>query len=227
MIYPYILAPIIGFFFGSLPFAWIIVKLVTGKDVRDEGSGSVSTRNTVRTAGYGWAILTMSLDITKGFLGTFLTRYVFFSSLTSLDPVNLDLLAALCGIATFAGHCWMPWMKFKGGKGFAVLSGGMMVINPWGILVWWVSLLIWLMIIRYSGISGIMATATVATTYTIFYLVGQFSTLDGTYWHTWPIMVFSWGCTILIIIRMIPDFIAIKNGEIKRWKGIKVAQWMR
>ncbi len=227
MIYPYILAPIIGFFFGSLPFAWIIVKLVTGKDVRDEGSGSVSTRNTVRTAGYSWAILTASLDISKGFLGTFLVRYIFFSSLTFTDPAHLDLLAALCGIAAFAGHCWMPWMKFKGGKGFAVLSGAMIVINPWGILVWWVSLLIWLIIIRYSGIAGTMATASVAVTYTIFYLVGQFSVLDGTYWNTWPIMVFSWGCTLLIIIRMIPDFIGIKNGEIKRWKGIKVAQWMR
>ena len=227
MIYPYILAPIIGFFFGSLPMAWIIVRLVTGKDVRDEGSGSVSTRNTVRTAGYSWAILTASLDVTKGFLGTFLVRYVFFNTLTFADPVYLDLLAALCGVAAFAGHCWMPWMKFKGGKGFAVLSGAMIVMNPWGLLVWWLSLPIYLIIIRYSGISGIMATASVAITYTIFYIVGEFTVLNGTYWNTWATMVFGWGCTLLIILRMIPDFIGMRNGSIKRWESVNVKQWMK
>ncbi|NHJ32733.1 MAG: glycerol-3-phosphate acyltransferase, partial [Asgard group archaeon] len=64
--YQYFIAPIIGYLLGSIPFAWIIVKLVTGKDVREEGSRSVSGRNTVRTAGYFWAMLTGSLDITKG-----------------------------------------------------------------------------------------------------------------------------------------------------------------
>ena len=73
--YQYFVALIIGFLLGSLPFAWIIVKITTGKDVRDEGSGSVSTRNTIRTAGYLWAILTATLDVTKGFLAAFLTRF--------------------------------------------------------------------------------------------------------------------------------------------------------
>ena len=73
--YQYFLAPLIGYLFGSIPFAWIIVKLTTGQDVRDSGSGSVSTRNTVRTAGWSWAILTGTLDVTKGFFGVFLVRF--------------------------------------------------------------------------------------------------------------------------------------------------------
>ncbi|MFW9922917.1 MAG: glycerol-3-phosphate acyltransferase [Candidatus Thorarchaeota archaeon] len=223
MIYPFFLAPIIGFCFGSIPFAWLIVKLTTGKDVRNEGSGSVSTRNTVRTAGWSWAILTASLDVSKGFISTFLTTFFIFSSLEG-EFVGFpfrELLGALCGIGAFAGHCWMPWMKFKGGKGFAVFSGALVVVNPWGILVWWLSLPIYLIIIRYSGISGIMATASVAILNTIFYLTG------ATYWNTWPTMVFGWGCTLLIILRMIPDFIGMRKGEIKRWQGVKVSQWMR
>ncbi|MCK5183203.1 MAG: glycerol-3-phosphate acyltransferase, partial [Candidatus Heimdallarchaeota archaeon] len=52
--YQYFIAPIIGFLFGSIPFSWLIVKIATGKDVREEGSGSVSSRNTIRTAGYFW-----------------------------------------------------------------------------------------------------------------------------------------------------------------------------
>ena len=214
--YQYFLAPIIGILFGSIPFAWIIVKLTTGKDVREEGSGSVSTRNTVRTAGWGWAVLTAALDISKGFFGVFLTRFVFFP-----NHEYIDLLVALCGIAAFAGHCWMPWMKFRGGKGFAVLTGTLMVINPWGILFWWGTLPIWLLITRYSGVSGICATASVAIGLTAFYLTGT------TYWHSWSVLVFGWGCTLLIILRMIPDFIAMSKGEIKAWKGLKISQWMR
>ncbi|HUU76915.1 MAG TPA: glycerol-3-phosphate acyltransferase [candidate division Zixibacteria bacterium] len=221
MIYPYFIAVIMGFILGSLPFAWIIVKLVTGKDVRNEGSGSVSTRNTVRTAGYGWAILTASLDVTKGFIGGFLLLFVIFPSSTFTELAYPELLPALCGIAAFAGHCWMPWMRFKGGKGFAVLTGALICVNPWGILVWWLSLPLYLIIIRYSGISGIMATFSVATVFTFFY------GFEATYWHEWSILVFGWGCTLLVILRMIPDFIGMRKGEIKRWKGIKVSQWMR
>ncbi len=220
--YQYFIAPLIGYFFGALPFAWIIVKLTTGQDIRDSGSGSVSTRNTVRTAGWSWAVLTGVLDITKGFLGVFLVKFVIFSSdAYPAFPEFLDLLAALAGIAAFAGHCWMPWMKFRGGKGFAVLSGALVIINPWGLLIWWVSLPIYLVIIRYSGISGLCSTASVAICNTFFYIFG------ATYWSTWPTMVFGWGCTLLITLRLIPDFIGMKKGEIKRWKGIKVTQWTR
>ncbi|MBD3191875.1 MAG: hypothetical protein GF308_14605 [Candidatus Heimdallarchaeota archaeon] len=215
-IYQYFLAPIIGFLFGSIPFAWIIVKIRTGKDVRELGSGSVSTRNTVRTAGWGWAVLTGTLDITKGFLSVFLMRFVFFP-----NHPQIDLLVALSGMAAFAGHCWMPWMGFRGGKGFAVLTGALIVINPWGILVWWGSLPLYLITIRYSGISGISSTASVALTLTIFYLT------EVTFWHSWALLVFGWGCTLLIILRMIPDFRAIKRGEIKRWKGMEISQWMK
>ena len=223
MIYPYFIAPLVGFFFGSLPVAWTIVKLVTGKDVRSGGSGSVSTRNTVRMAGWGWAILTAALDVTKGFLAAFLTRFFIFPEATHPggDFPHFELIAALAGIGAFAGHCWMPWMKFKGGKGFAVLSGTLIVINPYGLPVWWLSLPLWLIIIRYSGVSGIMATACVAILGTIFYLTG------ATAWNTWPVMVHGWGCTLLIILRMIPDFIGMKKGEIKRWGGMRVSNWMK
>ena len=221
MIYPYFIAIIMGYLFGSLPFAWIIVRLVTGKDVRDEGSGSVSTRNTVRTAGYFWAILTATLDVTKGFIGCFLLRYVIFPPANFPTLLYPDLLPALCGIAAFAGHCWMPWMKFRGGKGFAVLTGALIVVNPWCILVWWGIIPIWLVITRYSGISGILATTSVAVALSFFY------GFQVTYWHEWSVLVFGWGCVVLVILRMIPDFIGMKKGEITRWKGIKVSQWMK
>ncbi|NHJ85354.1 MAG: glycerol-3-phosphate acyltransferase [Asgard group archaeon] len=215
-------ALIIGYLLGSIPFAWIIVKLVTGQDVRTTGSGSVSTRNTIRTAGYGWALITASLDVSKGFLAAFLTKFFIFpAQVFPSFPEFTTLMAALAGVGAFAGHLWMPWMKFTGGKGFAVFSGALLVLNPWGILVWWLSIPLWLIIIRYSYLAGISATASVAILNTIFYVT------DATFWSEWPILVHGWACVVIIILKMIPDFKKMRTGEIKRWQGIKVSQWMK
>ncbi|MEA2071067.1 MAG: glycerol-3-phosphate acyltransferase [Asgard group archaeon] len=224
MLYRYFVAPIIGYLFGSIPFAWLVVKLSTGKDIRKDGSGSVSTRNTVRLAGWGWAIFTATLDVTKGFLAVFLTQFYIFPEPEVTIPefnYNLYLVIALCGLGAFAGHCWMPWMKFTGGKGYAVLTGSLMVLNPWGILIWWGTLPLWIVITRYSSFGAIASTATVSLAFTIFYLT------EVTYWHSWPLILFGCGCTLLTTLRWIPDFIKIKKGEIKPWKGLQISQWMR
>ncbi|MHA1557828.1 MAG: glycerol-3-phosphate acyltransferase [Candidatus Heimdallarchaeota archaeon] len=221
--YQYFIAPIIGFLFGSIPFSWLVVKIATGKDVREEGSGSVSARNSARAAGYFWAILASVLDITKGFLAVFITRFYLAPSVT-IGSVDLSILcAALAGIGAFAGHLWMPWMKFKGGKGFAVLLGSLIVLNPYGVLVWILSILLFLVIIRYSYLAGLFSTISIALLGTFFYIF----TVPNLYWSSWAVMVHGWGCVILLVLRLIPDFKAMRRGDIKRWSGVKVSQWMK
>ncbi|NHJ03540.1 MAG: glycerol-3-phosphate acyltransferase [Candidatus Heimdallarchaeota archaeon] len=221
--YQYFVAPLMGYFFGSLPFAWIIVRLVANKDVREEGSGSVSTRNTIRTIGYFWALLTGTLDITKGFLAVFITRF-FLAPTVAMGSEDLSILCvALAGIGAFVGHLWMPWMKFKGGKGFSVLLGSYIVLNPYGNLVWVLSILLFLVIIRYSYLAGLLATITVALLDTFFFIF----TVPNIYWSSWAVMVHGWGCVIILILRLIPEFKAMNKGIIKRWSGIKVTQWTK
>ena len=221
--YQYFIAIIIGFLFGSIPFSWLIVKIATGKDVREEGSGSVSARNSARAAGYFWAILASVLDITKGFLAVFITRF-YLAPTAAMGSDDLSILCvALAGIGAFVGHLWMPWMKFKGGKGFAVLLGSMIVINPYGTLVWIISILLFLVIIRYSYLAGLAATISVAILDTFFFIF----TVPNIYWSSWAVLVHGWGCVVILVLRLIPDFKAMKNGDIKRWSGVKVTQWMK
>jgi glycerol-3-phosphate acyltransferase PlsY len=228
--YQYFIAPIIGYLLGSIPFSWFIVKISTGKDVREEGSKSVSTRNTIRTAGYFWAMLTGSFDISKGFFAVFITRFYLTQYPTALPSVDLSILcAALAGIGAFTGHLWMPWMRFKGGKGFAVLLGALVVLNPYGILIWVFSILIFLVIIRYSYLAGLSATISVALTGMIFYIV-SISTgnpVPNEFWSSWAVMIHGWGCSIILTLRLIPDFKAMKRGDIKRWSGFKSSQFMK
>jgi len=227
--YQYFVAPIIGYLLGSIPFAWLIVKLVTGKDVRKEGSRSVSTRNTARTAGYFWATLTATLDVTKGFLAAFIVRfYIAPESATFTSDLSI-FCAALAGIGAFAGHLWMPWLGFKGGKGFAVFSGALIVLNPYGILVWWLSLPIFLIIIRYSYLAGLSATISAALLGMFFFIFGHshIPPVPNIYWSDWGTIVHGFGCVFVLLLRLIPDFKAMKAGEIKRWSGMKVSQWLR
>ncbi|MHA1441660.1 MAG: glycerol-3-phosphate acyltransferase [Candidatus Heimdallarchaeota archaeon] len=221
--YQYFLAPIIGYLLGSIPFAWIIVKIATGKDIREEGAGSVSTRNTVRTAGYPWALLTGILDWGKGFLAVFLTRF-YLAPAEAMGSDDLSLLCtALAGIGAFVGHLWMIWMKFKGGKAFSVLLASLIIINPWGILVWVLSLFLFLVIIRYSYLAGLAATICVAILGTFFFIF----TVPNLYWSSWAVMVHGWGCAIILVLRLIPEFKAMRRGEIERWKGMKTSQWTK
>jgi len=219
--YQYFVAPIIGYLLGSIPFAWLIVKIATGKDVREEGPGSISSRNTIRSAGYFWAMLTSFLDISKGFLAVFITRFYLTKAIVSID---LSILcAALAGLGAFAGHLWMPWMKFKGGKGFAVLLGSMVVMNPYGLIVWVLSILLFIVIIRYSYLAGLAATISFALLDTFFYIFS----VPNPYWSSWAVLVHGWGIVIILILRLIPDFKAMRRGEIKRWGGLKVSQWTK
>ncbi|HMV30334.1 MAG TPA: glycerol-3-phosphate acyltransferase, partial [Anaerolineales bacterium] len=66
------LLPLLGYLLGSLPFSIWVTRFVKNVDVRDSGSGHATTTNTIRQAGFGWGALVFILDVTKGFLPTYL-----------------------------------------------------------------------------------------------------------------------------------------------------------
>ena len=103
-----VLAAAIAYLLGSVSFAYIITKLVTGQDIRNIGSGSAGTTNTARAVGKPLAALVMALDILKGFVST---------------EIGLMLAGETGGLLAFVfviiGHTFPFWLKFHGGKGVA------------------------------------------------------------------------------------------------------------
>ncbi len=114
-----IFAIIIGYLIGSIPFSFIIPKLVKGIDIRTIGSGNVGSTNVYRSCGIVYAILAFLGDAGKGFISITIAN--------TLWGYNAALAAAL---ATVIGHCYTFWLKFKGGKGVATLGGTILVLNP-------------------------------------------------------------------------------------------------
>ena len=62
-----LLAILIAYLLGAIPFGYLLTRFTTGKDVRSEGSGNIGATNVLRTAGRGAAVATLVLDIAKGF----------------------------------------------------------------------------------------------------------------------------------------------------------------
>ena len=114
--------PILGYLSGSLPFSIWVTRYVKNVDVRDAGSGHATTTNTIRQAGFGWGALVLILDITKGFLPTYIALQV---GRDAIPPYIIPLTAALA----VAGHCWPVFAQFRGGMGLATFGGALLAVN--------------------------------------------------------------------------------------------------
>src|SRR5437764_15437731 len=102
-----LLAVLAAFLLGSIPFGLLVVRLMTGADVRQAGSGNIGATNVLRTAGRLAGVITLVLDAAKGWLAVWLASW-----LTSGDVLWMSLAA----LAVLLGHIFCPWLKFNGGK---------------------------------------------------------------------------------------------------------------
>ena len=132
---------VFGYLSGSLPFALWVTRAVKGIDIRDGGSGLVTTTNTVRQAGWLWGALVLVLDIAKGFIP------VFLASRSHLPNWAIALTAGLA----VAGHCWPLFAQFRGGMGLAVTGGSLLAVHPLGFPIALGLLITTVLILRHSA----------------------------------------------------------------------------
>ncbi len=131
---------------GSIPFGLILVKLAGKGDVRAHGSGNIGATNVSRVGGKGLGMVTLLLDIAKGFLPVFLARQAAF-------PVDMQAALALCATA---GHVFTPWLKFKGGKGVATALGAALAYRAVAVLPSLGLFLLLVALTRYVSLGSIV-----------------------------------------------------------------------
>jgi len=116
---------LVAFFLGSVPFGVLFARLFGKKDPREVGSGNVGATNVARAAGKVAGALTLLLDAFKGYLPVLLA----WSWLKSPDYV------ALVGFFAILGHCYSPFLSFRGGKGVATGLGVYLALSPLAVLM--------------------------------------------------------------------------------------------
>jgi len=138
---------ILGYLSGSLPFALWITRLVKKVDIRDSGSGHVTTTNTVRQAGFIPGAVVLILDLSKGFLP------VYVAIRAGLPAWSVGITTALVVL----GHCYPIFANFRGGMGLAVSGGATLAASVPAFLVSLALLIFLVLIIRHAARAALVA----------------------------------------------------------------------
>lgn len=154
-------AALLGFLLGSVPFGLILTRAAGLGDVRKIGSGSIGATNVLRTGNKGLAAATVLLDAGKAVVAVLVARAVW------PDPDGLT--EGVAAVAAVAGHCFTPWLMFKGGKGFASAAGALLALA-------WPAMLacaaIWAATLYLSRISSVSSLVTVTAAPVVVWALG-------------------------------------------------------
>ena len=146
-----ILAIILAYLLGSIPFGYILAKALKGIDIRRYGSGNFGATNVFREVGPGLGILVLFLDILKGLISVTALGDFVLSSSGVLDPILVRLILAFAAVC---GHNWTIFLQFKGGKGVATSVGALLGLSlriPQLGLIVGLCLGVWLLVVLLTG----------------------------------------------------------------------------
>jgi glycerol-3-phosphate acyltransferase PlsY len=155
-----------SFFIGAIPFGLVVSRLFFRRDLRSEGSGNIGAANALRSLGKGGAIAVLVLDALKGALPVIAGR-----------ELGSETLALTAAFAAILGHCFSPFLNFRGGKGVATNLGAVLAI-AWpagGIFA-----VIWLTVVLVSGFSSAGSLlASIAMAPALWFLAGPAAGIYG------------------------------------------------
>ncbi len=137
-----------AYIIGGIPFGYLLVRLTTGRDVRTMGSGNIGATNVLRTSGRAIAVLTLLLDVLKGWVAVWLT-----ARFTNGDPMWTSVAA----LAVMLGHGFPAFLKFRGGKAVATFIGAFLYLQPVPLLAVLIVFVICVAATRYISLGSVVA----------------------------------------------------------------------
>jgi glycerol-3-phosphate acyltransferase PlsY len=146
-----VLALVAAYLIGGIPFGYLVVRWKTGADVRAAGSGNIGATNVLRTTGRTAGIVTLLLDVAKGWFAVWLTD--------KMTGGNIHWMSA-AALAVMAGHAYPVFLKFKGGRAVASFIGANLYLAPFPLLA---VLIVWVTTVaftRYVSLGSILAAGT-------------------------------------------------------------------
>ena len=149
---PVVIAFVVAYLLGSIPFGLLLTRAFGKGDLRAIGSGNIGATNVLRTGSKGLAAATLLLDALKGAVAVWLAQRFW--------PEGE--LAAAAG--ALIGHLYPVWLRFKGGKGVATFLGILVALWPMAGAIYalvWIGLLL---VTRISSLAGMMAAASAPLT---------------------------------------------------------------
>jgi len=200
-----------AYLIGSIPFSYLVVRLMTGKDIRQLGSRNVGATNVARSFGKAPGIIALFLDGAKGYLVVVLAEWLTRRADWPL-PVASDALPwhstafwiAFGALIAVVGHMFPLWLRFHGGKGVATATGAFLALDPLAVAASVIVFLIVLLTLRYVSLASMISAAS-------FPLFLRFLS-KGPFWTTIVSIVIS----ILIIVKHHSNIARLAHGTERR-----------
>lgn len=139
----------VSYLLGCFTTGYYLVRFCTGEDIRAVASGNAGSRNAGRLLGARGFVLTFIGDAGKGGLAVWLAWYLGGG----------QLLATAALLAVTAGHIWPLQLGFRGGKGFATLAGGLLLLYPQLLVLGLALCALLYPLLRRTTITGLAALA--------------------------------------------------------------------
>ncbi|MEO0265553.1 MAG: glycerol-3-phosphate 1-O-acyltransferase PlsY [candidate division WOR-3 bacterium] len=188
---------ILTYLVSGIPFGLIYVKVFKKTDVRQVGSGNIGATNVLRAAGIKIAALTALSDILKSAIPVLIAKNLFSDS----------LYPYLIWLTSIVGHCFSPYLKFKGGKGVATFFGGLFVLSL-SYTLW--ALILWLFIIVLTGYVSLGSITAVLIPFVLSLVKTDYSNA----------IIYFLGSSI-IILRHKDNILRLLKGTENRFKILR------
>lgn len=169
-----------AYLIGGIPFGYLLVRMKSGQDVRSMGSGNIGATNVLRTSGNAIGVLTLLLDIAKGWFAVWLA-----GRFTEGDATWM----AAAGVAVVLGHAFPIFLKFKGGKAVASFVGVALAIAPAALLGVVILFTLVVASTRYISLGSILGAGLFPFGVWLIYHPG------------WPVMAACLFCAAFVIWR--------------------------
>ncbi|MEO6003156.1 MAG: glycerol-3-phosphate 1-O-acyltransferase PlsY [Opitutus sp.] len=169
MLLPSLIALVIGYLLGSLPFGYLVAR-AKGVNIFEVGSRNPGATNVRRVLGAGPGNLVFLLDALKGAAAAAWALIAIFGNGTSYDFSDLGFasvgrvegstftqmgVAGLVG--ALLGHSFSCFTKFRGGKGVATSVGGLLILMPLAIVIAASTWAVVFYLSRYVSLSSLAA----------------------------------------------------------------------
>ncbi len=187
-----------AYLLGSIPFGLLIARIM-GVDIRKHGSGNIGATNVTRTLGKKLGILTLCLDMLKGWLP------VTVSANLLQGHENSQEVIATIAMCAFLGHCYSIFLGFKGGKGVATAAGVFLAVCPQALAI---ALLSFIIVVWRTGFvsAGSLTAALIMPLFQIFFLPSI------------PVSIATWTIAALVWWKHRYNIQRLLRGEEKGWK---------
>ena len=140
-----LLALLVGYLLGSIPFGLLLTRLFGKGDIRTVGSGNIGATNVLRAGGKALGAVTLVLDVFKATVAILIARQLWPGS------------EAFAAAGALIGHLYPVWLTFRGGKGVATFLGILIPLFPVSAVIFAIVWIGALLIVRISSVAGILA----------------------------------------------------------------------